>query len=85
MSLLNRVQNAVKLKPWLIVSEFELTKTDGYPISEFESVGLSKADLKKLVRHGIALLGYKSTKAGWVSKYCLIAKDGNNGRDIPST
>lgn len=74
ISFKDRVKRAIDLAPHLIVDSDKVNDAEGFPLCDFTRVGLSKSDLKKLHRVGLALLGYKPTSQGWVSRYAFLAK-----------
>jgi hypothetical protein len=81
MTLQERVEAACKADPGIVASIDTIQKHPGRPEEYFQDVlGLSRKDLKKLEKQGLAVRGYAPIKTGIRVMWILFVPGGENGR-----
>lgn len=71
--LFEKVKAAIEADPKVIIPKDKLSETTGYPLSYWDILGLSKTDMKKLERKGLAIRGYVySDKGGYETRFVLV-------------
>lgn len=74
-----RVQQAVENDPSILVDRKDIQNTKGHSLSYLAMLGLTKMDMKKLERNGLAIRGYLprtnqyGKRDGFEARYVLVA------------
>jgi hypothetical protein len=77
--LRKRISAALDIDPSILVDRKELENTRGFSLDHFAALGLSKSDVKKLARNGLAVCGYVyrsnqyGKRDGFEARYVLVA------------
>lgn len=71
-----RVKAALEKDPRIVTTKLELETgaAMGYPLGYIESLGLTKSDLIRLERHGLAMRGRLPTAQGHQNRWVLLAE-----------
>lgn len=78
MTFRQRIKAAIEADPSIIIHQDDVETTVGFEVSHFEALGLTRTDLKKLVRAGLAIRGYLMRSndmrkpAGYAVRYALV-------------
>lgn len=62
--LKERIEKALQANPNIVVSPKDIENTLGFELEYLESLGITKSDLKRLERHGLAVRGYTNNGRG---------------------
>lgn len=72
MGLFERLETALKVNPNLVTHVSEVEKAEGFSLEQLEGLGLTKPDMLRLERAGLALRAYLPLKTGWRKRYVII-------------
>lgn len=75
--LIGVVKKALHEDNSIAVSKAELEQATGKTEEQMAAIGLSRNDLKKLERKGLALRGYAPTKRGHQLRWILVSNETN--------
>lgn len=73
--LVGVVKQALERDRTIAASKAELETSTGKSESEMAAVGLSRNDLKKLERKGLAMRGYAPSKSGHQLRWILVSNE----------
>lgn len=74
--LIDVVQKALAADPKIAVDKAELEHSSGHTEDYMQSIGLTRNDLKKLERQGLAMRGYaKPNKKGHQVMWVLVGRN----------
>lgn len=83
MSLFNRLKEALHQDNSITCTKEELNMAKGFSTEYLESLGLRKADLKKLERKGLAVRGYTQSPKGNRTRWIIVEKGDINEMEKP--
>lgn len=74
--LIDRIKHALSVAPGILKdrSADQGQSFEGFTYQQMQSYGLTKRDLKKLERHGLALSGYDKDATGFRRRWILLGQ-----------
>ena len=81
VALYDKVLEALKKEPGLVTPRSKVDEARGYNYTQLAELGLSKGDIKKLERAGLALRGYAPRNRGhglsvtYETRFILLKED----------
>ena len=72
--LVKTVLNALGMDPSIVCKVDKIAEAPGYDEGHFKMLGLTRSDLKRLERAGLALRGYRRDGDGFKVRWIIVGK-----------